>query len=270
LGYQFKMNEVSNSRRIQFAHANGFPARTYTKLFRLLENDFEINFIEKHGHNPQFPVTDNWKFLARELQNEIENRYKGEPIIGIGHSLGGILHYLVACENPDLYSQIILLDAPIISRLSSFALRLAKKTNLIERFSPSRITRFRRNLWKTREEAFQHFKAKEKFAAFDEAVLRDYIDHGLIENNRGFELFFEPSIEAKIYDNVPHTLPQISRSIDLPITYIGGTDSREGKLAGVSSMKRIKNLRFETITGSHLFPFENPEATANLILKTLK
>jgi surfactin synthase thioesterase subunit len=75
---------------IFFAHANGFPAKTYTKLFSLLEDEFEIGFIEKIGHNPKFPVTDNWDCLKNELREEIEKRYS-QPIIGIGHSLGGIL-----------------------------------------------------------------------------------------------------------------------------------------------------------------------------------
>lgn len=252
--------------KIQFAHANGFPSRTYTKMFSYLEQDFEINFLERHAHNPKFPVTDNWEMLKNELREEIENRHS-QPVIGVGHSFGGILHFLLAAEKPELYSQLILLDSPIISRISSFALRFGKQVKLIDRFSPSKMTKFRRNLWKTREEAFEHFKAKAKFAAFDIDVLNDYIEHGTIETNRGFELFFKPQIEAKIYRTVPHTLQKIKRNITLPITYIGGTNSREGKLAGINSMKRIKNLRFETIAGSHLFPFEKPFETAEIIKK---
>ncbi len=87
---------------IHFAHANGFPAKTYTKLFSFLEDKFEINYLDRHAHNPIFPVTDGWQRLADELRGEIKRRYD-QPIIGIGHSLGGILHFLVAVENPELY-----------------------------------------------------------------------------------------------------------------------------------------------------------------------
>lgn len=89
---------------IHFAHANGFPAKTYNKLFSFLAEDFEIGFIERHGHNPKFPVSDNWSFLKDELKEEIQKNYK-QPIIGVGHSLGGILHLLVAVENPELYKK---------------------------------------------------------------------------------------------------------------------------------------------------------------------
>ncbi len=263
------MSEPQKAYKIFFAHANGFPSHTYTKLFSFLENEFEIDFLERHGHNPEFPVNDNWVFLRDELREEIEKRYQGKPIIGIGHSLGGILHFLVACEKPELYSQIILLDAPIISRLSSRGLQLLKLAKLMDRFSPSQVTRFRRNIWQTREEAFEHFNAKPKFAAFDEEVLRDYINFGTVGCEKGFELFFKPSIEAAIYRTIPHDLPNFRGKLNVPMTYIGGTDSREGKLARLGFMKNNFSIRTEIVEGSHLFPFERPFETAEKILKVI-
>ena len=253
---------------IHFAHANGFPARTYTKLFSLLENDFEISFLERLGHHPKFPVTDNWQSLQAELQAEIERRY-AEPIIGVGHSLGGVLHFLVAGKNPKLYRQIILLDAPIISRLSSHGLRILKLTKMIDRFTPSQITRFRRNLWNSKAEACLHFKQKPKFEAFDEDVLRDYIEYGTVKTENGRELFFSPKIEAQIYRTIPHHLPNFRGKVSLPIAYLGGTNSREGKLARLGFMKKHFLSDFQQIEGSHLFPFEHPAETAEAIRKII-
>lgn len=249
---------------IHFAHANGFPARTYSKLFSYLEKDFEIGFLERHGHNPSFPVTDNWSFLTDELISEIKKRYAGK-IIGVGHSLGGILHFLAACEKPELYKQIILLDAPIISRLSSYGLQIIKTCRLIDRLSPSRHTKSRRNLWKSKEEAFEYFRKKPKFAAFDEDVLRDYIEYGTIQTQKGIELFFSPQIEARIYQTIPHHLPSLRGKLQVPTAYIGGSRSREAKLARLSFMKKNFSISFRMLTGSHLFPMEDPQTTAHVI-----
>ena len=249
---------------IHFAHANGFPAKTYSKLFLFLENDFEIKYLARHAHNPKFPVTDGWQRLRDELYEEIKKRYT-KPVVGIGHSLGGILHLLVAAENPELYKQIILLDAPVISRLSSKGLRFLKATNLIDRYTPAKITRFRRNRWHSKQEIFEHFKTKPKFSGFDEEVLRDYAEHATIETDRGFELFFKPSVEAKIYQTLPHDLPKLKGKLKVPTAYIGGTRSREGKLARLSFMKNNFSVDFHSVKGSHLFPFENPSETAQAI-----
>ena len=111
-------------------------------------------------------------------------------MIGVGHSLGGILHFLAAIERPEIYKQIILLDAPIISRLSSGGLWVLKTLKLIDRYSPSQMTRFRRNLWESREEALGHFAEKPKFAAFDPEVLRDYVEYGIVPGRAGPRAFF--------------------------------------------------------------------------------
>ncbi len=253
---------------IHFAHANGFPARTYTKLFGYLEPEFEIKFLERHGHDPRFAVTDGWDALRDELRNAIESGFS-KPVIGLGHSLGGILHLLVSVEQPDLYRRIILLDSPIISRRSSSGIRIMKALNLMDRFSMSRQTRSRRNFWRSREDAYEHFKAKPKFSSFDEDVLRDYISFGTVEADGGYRLFFEPHVEAAIYRNLPHNLPSLKGKLKVPVTYIGGTNSREARLARLSFMKRHFAIDFHFLAGSHLFPFEKPKETAALIIKLL-
>jgi len=58
---------------IHFAHANGFPAKIYGKLFSYLEDDFEINYLERHSHNPKFPVTDVGNFLPKNSKKKSKN-----------------------------------------------------------------------------------------------------------------------------------------------------------------------------------------------------
>jgi surfactin synthase thioesterase subunit len=163
-----------------------------------------------------------------------------------------------------------LLDAPVISRLSSGAVKILKMLNLSDRFTPSQTTRFRRNLWKSKEEVFDHFKQKEKFAAFDADVLRDYAEHGTIETNRGLELFFKPSIEAQIYRALPDNLPKLRGKLKVPAAYIGGTDSQEARMARLSFMKKHFSFEFHFLEGSHLFPLEKPQETAQTIKAAVK
>lgn len=253
---------------IHFAHANGFPAKTYNKLFSFLQDNFEINYLDRHAHNPEFPVTDSWNFLAAELREEIKKRYT-QKIIGIGHSLGGILHFLVAVENPGLYKAIILLDAPLISRLSGTGLRILKRTKLIDKLPLARATRFRRSVWKNKNEAFEHFRQKEKFSSFDEDVLRDYIEYGTITNNNNIKLFFEPQVEAEIYRTIPDDFAKFRGRLKVPTIYIGGNHSSEARLARLGFMRKHFPIDFYFIPGSHLFPLESPQLTAQVIKTAL-
>ena len=58
---------------IQFSHANGFPGSTYASLFSHLKDEFTIRYIDTLGHNPKYPVTNNWSLLANELIDAIES-----------------------------------------------------------------------------------------------------------------------------------------------------------------------------------------------------
>lgn len=258
-----------NARLIHFAHANGFPSLTYSKLFRLLRPEFSIGFLEKHAHNPDYPVTDNWKHLARELADEIKETYDS-PVIGVGHSLGGVLHLLAAFDEPELYSEIVLLDAPIISPASSLGLKVMKKTGLLRRYPPASTTRFRRRTFKDREEASAYFLSKPKFAAFDPEVLDDYLHYGLEEGkDKKLRLAFEPEIEAEIYSTIPTDLPDYKGRLEVKTFYLGGTDSYEAGLARLGFMQKNFPIGFRFIKGSHLFPMESPEMTASFIKELL-
>ena len=86
---------------LHFSHANGFPAACYRKMFSHLERDFEIGFINTIGHDPRVPVTDGWPHLVEELIERIEG-YR-QPVLGVGHSLGGYLTMLAAIARPELF-----------------------------------------------------------------------------------------------------------------------------------------------------------------------
>ena len=54
--------------RIIFSHGNSFPAGTYKVLFESLrQRGFEVDAVEKFGHDPAYPVTNNWPHLVQQL-----------------------------------------------------------------------------------------------------------------------------------------------------------------------------------------------------------
>ncbi|MCQ9372371.1 hypothetical protein NQ024_14200, partial [Corynebacterium sp. 35RC1] len=51
-----------------FSHANSFPAGTYRVLFgHLRERGFEVNAVDRFGHDERYPVTSNWPSLVQQL-----------------------------------------------------------------------------------------------------------------------------------------------------------------------------------------------------------
>ena len=86
--------------RLHFSHANGFPAACYQKVFDHLQRDFRISTINTLGHDARYPVTEGWPHLVDELIDHLE-REVDEPVLAVGHSLGGYLSYLAAVRRPE-------------------------------------------------------------------------------------------------------------------------------------------------------------------------
>ena len=84
-------------------------------------------------------------------------------------------------------------------------------------------------------------------------------------------LSFSRRIETTIYNTLPHHLARLLRTHPphCPVAFVAGTRSEEMRRVGLSEVKRIARLRITLLDGSHLFPMEQPQATANAVLHWL-
>jgi pimeloyl-ACP methyl ester carboxylesterase len=258
--------QTSTSKPIlHFVHANSFPAGTYGVFFQHLSAYYDVRALGMHGHDPVYPVTDGWPFLVQELIDTLTQNYQ-HPVILVGHSLGGILAFMVANLRPDLVRCVVVLDSPLVAGWRALMLRLFKITGLDKKFSPARFSERRRILWKNTEQAYAHFASKEMFAIWPPQVLHDYIDNGMIPSTQGVTLRFTREIESQIYRTLPHHLGAIARrGLKVPVGFVGGTDSVECRQAGLAATKKLVGNHFIKIPGGHLIPMEVPQQTAEAV-----
>lgn len=255
---------------LHFVHANSFPAGTYRVFFEHLRKHYDIQALPMHAHNPAYPVGNGWADLARELVDELEARYK-EPVILVGHSMGGMLSLMVASARPDLVRCVVLLDSPVVAGWRAVLLRVAKRLGVDNRFSPAQFSEKRRNLWPDAQAAYEHYASKPMFAAWEPAVLRDYIEHGLVSHPKGVTLRFTRETETAVYRTLPHDLGRlVRRSFPVPVGFIGGVASVECRQAGLAATRRLVGKHFVKIPGGHLFPMESPAAAAMAVFRMIE
>tara|TARA_R110000868_G_scaffold144960_2_gene364481 strand:- start:11871 stop:12668 length:798 start_codon:yes stop_codon:yes gene_type:complete len=251
---------------LHFAHANGFPASSYQELFKHLKPNFKVGYIDCIGHNPEYPITDGWSHLVEELIDHIKTQYN-EPVVGVGHSLGGMLTFMAAQQQPELFKSIILLDPPLYGYVKSSALRFGKVFNFIDRIVPGGNAERRRKHWSSEQGMVEYFQNKKLFQDITPQCLRDYAKYGTVPNDEGgVDLKFDPVIEQSIAVHIPHTRLRVSPEFDLPFGFFHGKDSGVIKPYDVTVLRRLFKARTKTIPGSHLFPFEYPRATAKAIV----
>jgi pimeloyl-ACP methyl ester carboxylesterase len=258
-----------------FSHANSFPASTYRVMFDSLRNrGFDIDAIEKFGHDPRYPVSDNWPNLVQQLADftAAHVRKSGVPVFLVGHSFGGFISVMCAARHPELARGVVLIDSPLIGGWRAGTVNLIKRTPLMKSVSPGAISRKRKNLWEHREAVFEHFRGKKIFAKWDERVLRDYIEHGTFDAEDARALSFDRDIETAIYNTIPHNLGALLRAhpLQCPVTFIGGLQSAEVRRVGLTMTRQVTKGRITMLDGSHLFPMEKPIATAAAIEAALR
>lgn len=255
---------------IVFSHANSFPAGTYRLLFQHLKaRGFSVSAVERYGHEPRFPVTNNWPHLVQQLAEfaRVQADRLGEPVFLVGHSLGGFLSVMTAARHPELARGVLLIDSPLIGGWKANALGVAKSTQVVGSISPGRVSRQRRYSWASNEEALEHFRKKKAFARWHPEVLADYIAHGLEDMEGKRVLKFDRAVETAIYNTLPHNLGRLlsAHPLQCPAAFIGGRDSEEMKQVGMAMTLRVTQGRTMLLDGSHLFPMEQPLATAAAI-----
>jgi surfactin synthase thioesterase subunit len=79
-------------------------------------------------------------------------------------------------------------------------------------------------------------------------------------------------VETRIYNTLPHHVDAVLRRhpLQCPASYIGGTQSTEGRRAGLAGTRALVHERIQWVEGSHLFTMEQPEATAQAVLRAIK
>jgi len=248
---------------VHFAHSNGFSAATYRYFLEQLA-PHQVQYIAKFGHDKKFEPRFSWAPLTRQLIASIERQNK--PVIGLGHSLGAVVTLNAYYQRPDLFRGLILMDPPFFGfkmRLLLLGARLLGVSGKL--VPPAKKARKRKSEWDTREEVASSFRDKRLFRDFHDESFQDYINYGLVENEKGgVRLDFSAKEEYRIFKHTPFSVG--SGKISVPSYYLYSNRFEIGSPASIEELKRIfSTTEFIPVDAGHMFPMEQPEAAAALI-----
>lgn len=258
-----------------FSHANSFGASTYLVMFEELRRlGHTVEALDQFGHNPKYPVTNNWPHVLKELREfvtSVKDKHQQTPIL-IGHSLGGAASLMLASQSPELARGMIMIDSFVIYGWKAWAMKFAKLLNKPMKRPPASVALRRRFVWDSVDQMVEHLKHKRQFKHWDERVLRDYAEGGTVATADGKRaLKFKREIEAKFYATFPDNLiGMLGRSpLQCPFHFVGGIKSVELARVGMVGIEKLVAARagntLRRVEGPHLFPMERPIETAQLI-----
>lgn len=261
----------SGPRLIHIAPANGFPPEAYVPLAAGL-----ASFGRILGYRPRPLRVDGdaqpggtWRDLAADLITDLQ-AVTGEPVIGIGHSLGGILTLYAAVERPELFQRIVLIDPVLFRRRLQILIWLLRQSGQGYRFPLAQGALRRRDHFASVDEARQRWQGRGVFADFTPDALEGYLQGGLRPHGRGYTLAWPKRWEAHIFASSPLDAWRDLRRLRIPLMIMRGTRS---DLITDSVWQRLQRMlphaTFAEVEAGHMLPMECPEEVARLIARWL-
>ncbi|TVU73659.1 MULTISPECIES: alpha/beta fold hydrolase [Cobetia] len=261
---------------LAFAHANGFTGACYTSLLAPLAAQFDLLPVDRLAHDPAYPVGRNLTALRDEWLACLDTALgpvtasSHRKVIGVGHSLGGVLNYMAALKQPERFHCVILLDPPLMLGRDAMGLKIAKRFGFIDRVTPAGRTRGRRARWDSRQAMHDYLRRRSLFSRFTSEALDDYIDHATHRHDDGsLSLSFDTRHEVDIFRHLSDHLTGSPARLAVPALILAGEHS---DLLTAPRQTRLRRAGLEVLTvpGGHMYPFENPEETRVALLAAIE
>lgn len=260
-----------HSKTIYFVHGNGFPSFSYRKMLdQLRQHHYSVYSIDKVGHSSLYPITQNWSCLVDELIDGIERetQHLNEPVIAVGHSMGGVLSVMASVKRPDLFKAVVTLDSFLVGKMKLSVFYMAKQIGLVDRLTPAKRTKYRRDIWESEAAFRQYCESRPFFQQFDPECLEDYIACGIFQSEEKWKLAFEREKEYEMYCTLPHLLSvfqQKNPALRVPSALIYGRQSEILTKSDIRAAQKLYHMKCFDIQGTHMFPLEYPVECADKI-----
>jgi len=182
---------------ILFSHATGFHGRVFAPMAAYLAEYSRTTFDYRGYGDTLAPA--NWPLSwdgfgddALAVAHDVVARNDGQPLIGVGHSMGGAGLVMAALREPQLFAALVIFE-PIIFP--------PKVRTQASGSSPlAAATRRRRRTFASHDDAVTNFAAKPPLSSLHPDALAAYVRHGFTQQDDGVHIKCEPEFEAQTYE----------------------------------------------------------------------
>jgi pimeloyl-ACP methyl ester carboxylesterase len=257
---------------MHFLHANGYPPDCYKPLFQLLSTEYHLfgMMLRPLWNDSKIEDINDWHPLSDDLLNFLTTDEIG-PVVGVGHSVGGIVTLRAALREPNKFRALILLD-PVLFVPSILVLwNLARAMGLGNKVHPKIVGALkRRSTFDNLDMVFRGYRLREIFRYMNDENLRAYIEGIAKPKSEGsFELAYSREWESHIYltslrdFDLWRDLPKLK----VPTLIIRGAET-DTFLKNAAKLVKKKNqkIQIETLEKStHILPLEYPQEVFKLM-----
>lgn len=261
-------------QQLCFLHGTGFCGLTLAAMASLLPESWQLMFLDTPGHGgstrPGKGMPD-WQEMAQILGKSMHQQSRGEPVVGVGHSMGGILLLLAAVQQPALFSRIVLLDPVLFSRKIICWQRVMRTTGLWKFSKLVKTVSKRRCNWPDAQTMRDDLSRKSLYQQWHPQALQDFIKGGTHAVPGGLQLNCNPGWESAIFGSFPRGLWKAVERTSIPVDIIIARKSYNFISGSARRAAQLNvNISCHDFGHSHCFPMEQPEETAALLINIIQ
>jgi pimeloyl-ACP methyl ester carboxylesterase len=261
--------------RLVFCHANGFNGESYRAVLEPLGVHALALDLRGHGMTDlpcDVPRLANWQIFADDIA-EFFNREVDTPVVLAGHSYGAVSGVLSMPQTRKKVAGYVGFDPVLVPWLFRQVATTASGRAYMKRRIPiARKSGQRKSVFNDLETAFARYQGRGAFKGVPDAILRDYLQGGLIATDDGqMRLACDPLWEQAIFaaqaHNIFRHIPLLPDNSRIVFAGARGQVSRGGQRKRLQRLQPGVSVEFQP-EYNHLFPLQEP-AFATEVLRSV-
>ena len=243
---------------VLMAHATGFHGQVWRPMAAAMP-DFHCYSFDERGHGdstrpPGHPY--DWTGFAEDALATVDGFGLERPF-GVGHSAGAAAVLMAEQFRPGTFRALYLWEPVVMP----FDVPPGPQDNPL---SDGAVRR--REVFPSRDAAYENFASKPPFSALDPGALRCYVDHGFADTDDGqVRLKCRPADEAQMYRmGSAHGAFARFGEVRCPVVIACGSETNAfGPQLIELQAERLPHARTEVFGGlGHFGPLEDPPTVA--------
>ena len=248
---------------IFFFHATGFNAETYnnflSNLSKKLGENYKIVSLDQRGHGLSLANADpgkltTWNSLVKDAKEFVQT-FSSKKLYFSGHSMGAIIALKLSTEFSEI-SRLFLIDPVLPGPKFSAYGRLKKVLRLNKTSHMVLAAKNRRFEFASKQEAFNHFKGRGAYKSWNDDILQDYLNGGMIVEDGKSYLSCHPHWEAEVFNTASldtwKYIKKVKCEVFIPYALIASTMGDGAR----KSIQKYQNFRLKPYDASHFLPME--------------
>jgi pimeloyl-ACP methyl ester carboxylesterase len=252
---------------VLLSHATGFHAHCFEPLAEQLRPHHRVMGFDHRGYGDAEridPATIEWKMYGNDALAAARHVHVAtgeQPIIGVGHSMGGASLLMAALREPALFSALIVFEPIVFPPPPANA--PPRPENPLAGGARKRRSRFG-----SFDDALENFASKPPMSTFHPSAREAYVRHGFAPTIDGdIELKCLPEHEARTYETggTSGAWDDLS-SIPTPVWVVSGAPApfqpSSFALSVAEQIPHATYIQFDEL--GHFGPLERPDMLATL------